>query len=305
MHPSHASRHTDPGIQLLAITDKPPHRSSYPCQRHASPLAMATTTTSARTHGHQHQQPPYVAALRYEPLRRMQGLDLKTALRASPRASTAATAALVVPLGGALMGASGLALAVTMTGLALAAPLLVLFSPVRGGCYGLGKEGMANEMATGATSGGASHSFPRGGGQGALVGRGQGFNPGFQLGFTPGYDGGRGRYRGRGHLQRGGYGRRGGRRGRGRGYNYGYDDFGYDYNGGVGYQELHGNGTRNSMVMAAASRPTTPVRATKAFTEGAMDFMVPTILLTMGVVLVRVSMEDVTSIMEGEVDTTK
>ncbi|CAN6221361.1 unnamed protein product [Urochloa humidicola] len=130
MHPSHASRHTDPGIQLLAITDKPPHRSSYPCQRHASPLAMATTTTSARTHGHQHQQPPYGAALRYEPLRRMQGLDLKTALRASPRASTAATAALVVPLGSALLGASGLALAVTMTGLALAAPLLVLFSPV-------------------------------------------------------------------------------------------------------------------------------------------------------------------------------
>ncbi|CAL5038497.1 unnamed protein product [Urochloa decumbens] len=85
-------------------------------------------TTFAQTHGQQHQQPPYGAgALRYDPLRRMQGLDLKAALRASPRASTAA---LVVPLGGALLGASGLALAATLTGLALAAPLLVLFSPV-------------------------------------------------------------------------------------------------------------------------------------------------------------------------------
>ncbi|CAN6207749.1 unnamed protein product [Urochloa humidicola] len=84
------------------------------------------TTTSARTHGQQHPPPPY-GALRYEPLRRMQGLDLRTLLRANPRASTAA---LVVPLGGALLGASGLALAATLTGLALAAPLLVLFSPM-------------------------------------------------------------------------------------------------------------------------------------------------------------------------------
>ncbi|OEL18802.1 hypothetical protein BAE44_0020179 [Dichanthelium oligosanthes] len=84
-------------------------------------------TTSPRTHG-RHQQPPY--GLRYEPLRRMQGLDLKAALRASPRASTVATAALLVPLGAALLGTSGLALAATLIGLALAGPLLVLFSPV-------------------------------------------------------------------------------------------------------------------------------------------------------------------------------
>lgn len=89
-------------------------------------------TTSARAHGGHHQQPPpHPHGLRYEPLRRMQGLDLKSALRASsPRASTLATAALLVPLGAALLGASGLALAATLAGLALAAPLLVLFSPV-------------------------------------------------------------------------------------------------------------------------------------------------------------------------------
>ncbi|KAJ1259746.1 hypothetical protein BS78_10G179800 [Paspalum vaginatum] len=84
-------------------------------------------TTSARTHGHQQ---PYAYGLQDEPLRRMQGLDAKSALRASPRASTVATAAVLVPLGAALLGASGLALAVTLAGLALAAPLLVLFSPV-------------------------------------------------------------------------------------------------------------------------------------------------------------------------------
>ncbi|KAG2611503.1 hypothetical protein PVAP13_4KG137700 [Panicum virgatum] len=91
-------------------------------------------TASARAHGgdgHQQQPPPQPHGLRYEPLRRMQGLDLKAALRASsPRAPTVATAALLVPLGGALLGASGLALAATLAGLALAAPLLVLFSPV-------------------------------------------------------------------------------------------------------------------------------------------------------------------------------
>lgn len=87
------------------------------------------TTTSAPTmHGHHEPQQPY--GLRYEPLRRMQGLDLKAALRGSPRASSVATATLVVPLGTALLGASGLALAATLTGFALAAPLLLLFSPV-------------------------------------------------------------------------------------------------------------------------------------------------------------------------------
>ncbi|KAF8779302.1 hypothetical protein HU200_002983 [Digitaria exilis] len=86
-------------------------------------------TTSAPTmHSHHRPQQPY--GLRYEPLRRMQGLDLKAALRASPRASTVATAAFIVPLGAALLGASGLALAATLTGLTLAAPLLVLSSPV-------------------------------------------------------------------------------------------------------------------------------------------------------------------------------
>ncbi|RLM54845.1 hypothetical protein C2845_PM10G12100 [Panicum miliaceum] len=88
-------------------------------------------TTSARAHGGHHQPPPQPHGLRYEPLRRMQGLDLKSALRgSSPRASTLARAALLVPLGAALLGASGLALAATLAGLALAAPLLVLFSPV-------------------------------------------------------------------------------------------------------------------------------------------------------------------------------
>ncbi|WVZ79539.1 hypothetical protein U9M48_027107 [Paspalum notatum var. saurae] len=78
-------------------------------------------TTSARAHA---------SGLQDEPLRRMRGLDAKAALRASPRVSTVATAAVLVPLGAALLGASGLALAVTLTGLALAAPLLMLFSPV-------------------------------------------------------------------------------------------------------------------------------------------------------------------------------
>lgn len=90
--------------------------------------ALAMATTSARSHGH-HQQ-PYSYGLRDDPLRRMRGLDAKSALRASPRASTVATAALLVPLGSALLGASGLALAATLIGLALAAPLLVIFSPV-------------------------------------------------------------------------------------------------------------------------------------------------------------------------------
>lgn len=70
------------------------------------------TATSSRT--------PY--GLRQNPLRRMRGLDAKSALRASPRTATVAAAALLVPLGAALLGASGLALAAT--------PLLVIFSPV-------------------------------------------------------------------------------------------------------------------------------------------------------------------------------
>ena len=77
-------------------------------------------TASARAHGgdgHQQQPPPQPHGLRYEPLRRMQGLDLKAALRASsPHASTVATAALLVPLGAALLGTSGLALVIWMPG---------------------------------------------------------------------------------------------------------------------------------------------------------------------------------------------
>ncbi|KAL6592728.1 hypothetical protein ACP70R_049403 [Stipagrostis hirtigluma subsp. patula] len=89
---------------------------------------MATASSaSARAPGHHHHQP---YGLRYEPLRRMRGLDVATALRASPRASAAAAAALLVPLGAALLGLSGLAMAATLAGAALAAPLLVLFSPV-------------------------------------------------------------------------------------------------------------------------------------------------------------------------------
>ncbi|EER88383.1 oleosin 14.9 kDa [Sorghum bicolor] len=82
-------------------------------------------TTSARTHGHQQQY-----GLRQDPLRRMRGLDAKSSLQASPRATTVATAALLVPLGAALLGASGLALAATVTGLAVVTPLLVILSPV-------------------------------------------------------------------------------------------------------------------------------------------------------------------------------
>lgn len=95
----------------------------------AAPTALAIATTSARRM-HGHQQQPYPYGLRQDPLRRMRGLDVKSALQASPRTSTVATAALVVPLGAALLCASGIALAATVTGLALATPPLVIFSPV-------------------------------------------------------------------------------------------------------------------------------------------------------------------------------
>ncbi|KAK3129174.1 hypothetical protein QOZ80_6BG0473060 [Eleusine coracana subsp. coracana] len=87
------------------------------------------TTSSARAHPH-HQHPPY--GLRYEPLRRMRGLDVTSALQstAGPRAPAAAVAALLGPLGASLLGLSALALAATLTGAALATPLLLLFSPV-------------------------------------------------------------------------------------------------------------------------------------------------------------------------------
>ncbi|KAL6909830.1 hypothetical protein ACP4OV_001489 [Aristida adscensionis] len=87
------------------------------------------TTPAPPAHGHHglHQQRHLP---RYDQLRRMRGLDIGTALRASPRVSAAAAAALLAPLGAALLGLSGLALAATLAGAALAAPLLVLFSPV-------------------------------------------------------------------------------------------------------------------------------------------------------------------------------
>nr|XP_034569817.1 dormancy-associated protein 2-like [Setaria viridis] len=103
---------------------------------------------------------------------------------------------------------------------------------------------MAKETApAGAARGGPSQSFPRGGGQGQLVGRGLRY-------------GGRDDYGGRGHLHNGGRGRRGGRRGRGYGgYNYDYNGQNYNYegyrNGGAGYQGFHGNGDGSSKVPTA------------------------------------------------------
>ena len=66
----------------------------------------------------------------YQPLRHMEGLTLRSALRSNPRASALAAAALLVPLGGSLLGLSGLVLLTTLAGVALAVPLVVLFSPV-------------------------------------------------------------------------------------------------------------------------------------------------------------------------------
>ncbi|CAM0912156.1 unnamed protein product [Alopecurus aequalis] len=78
---------------------------------------MATTASPG---GHQ----------KYQPLRHMEGLTLRSALRSNPRAAALAAAALLVPLGGSLLGLSGLVLLATLAGVALAVPLVVLFSPV-------------------------------------------------------------------------------------------------------------------------------------------------------------------------------
>uniref|UniRef100_A0ACD5VBZ6 Uncharacterized protein n=1 Tax=Avena sativa TaxID=4498 RepID=A0ACD5VBZ6_AVESA len=73
---------------------------------------------------------PPRAQKQYQPLRHMEGLTLRSALRSNPRASALALAALLVPLGGSLLGLSGLVLLTTLGGVALAVPLVVLFSPV-------------------------------------------------------------------------------------------------------------------------------------------------------------------------------
>uniref|UniRef100_A0ACD5ZML5 Uncharacterized protein n=1 Tax=Avena sativa TaxID=4498 RepID=A0ACD5ZML5_AVESA len=73
---------------------------------------------------------PPRAPKQYQPLRHMEGLTLRSALRTNPRASALALAALLVPLGGSLLGLSALVLLFTLGGVALAVPLAVLFSPV-------------------------------------------------------------------------------------------------------------------------------------------------------------------------------
>jgi hypothetical protein len=83
-------------------------------------MAMHTPTPTASPGKHQ----------QYQPLRHMEGLTLRSALRSNPQASALALAALLVPLGGSLLGLSGLLLLATLAGLALAVPLVVLFSPV-------------------------------------------------------------------------------------------------------------------------------------------------------------------------------
>ncbi|KAF7100893.1 hypothetical protein CFC21_102336 [Triticum aestivum] len=83
------------------------------------------TTASARAHqqhGGKQQQ--------YQPLRRIEGLSLRSALRSDPRVPALAAAALLVPLGAALLALSGLFLLATLAGVALSAPLILLFSPV-------------------------------------------------------------------------------------------------------------------------------------------------------------------------------
>ncbi|KAE8780164.1 oleosin 14.9 kDa-like [Hordeum vulgare] len=86
---------------------------------------MATTAVVRAQHqqnGGQGQQ--------YQPLRRMEGLSLRSALRSDPRVPALAAAALLVPLAAALLGLAGLFLLVTLAGVALAAPFVLLFSPV-------------------------------------------------------------------------------------------------------------------------------------------------------------------------------
>ncbi|XP_051199472.1 oleosin H2-like [Lolium perenne] len=81
---------------------------------------MYTATASPRAHRQQ----------QYQPLRHIEGLTLRSALRSNPQASALAVAALLVPLGGALLGLSGLVLLGTLAGVSLAVPLVVIFSPV-------------------------------------------------------------------------------------------------------------------------------------------------------------------------------
>ncbi|XP_040381087.1 oleosin L-like [Oryza brachyantha] len=88
-------------------------------------MAPMVAPPPARAHLHHHGQHQ-----RHQPLRRMEGVGVGSALRGSPRASSLAVAALLVPVGAALLAGAGAVLLATLVGLALAAPPLVLFSPV-------------------------------------------------------------------------------------------------------------------------------------------------------------------------------
>ncbi|XP_048528230.1 oleosin Zm-II-like [Triticum urartu] len=85
---------------------------------------MATTALARahQQHGRKQQQ--------YQLLRRMEGLSLGSALRSDPHAPALAAAALLIPLGTVLLRLSGLFLLATLAGIALAAPLVLPFSPV-------------------------------------------------------------------------------------------------------------------------------------------------------------------------------
>ncbi|XBH70986.1 hypothetical protein VPH35_098530 [Triticum aestivum] len=85
---------------------------------------MATTASARahRQHGGKQQQ--------YQLLRRLEGLSLGSALHSDPHAPALTAAALLIPLGAVLLGLSGLFLLATLAGVALAAPLVLLFGPV-------------------------------------------------------------------------------------------------------------------------------------------------------------------------------
>ncbi|BAF19543.1 oleosin H2 [Oryza sativa Japonica Group] len=117
----------------------------------------------------------------HNPLRRMEGVGFKSALRASPRASALAAAALLVPLGAALLVSAGAVLLATLAGLALAAPPLVLFSPVlapaaaaavmaAAGLLAAGALGVAGVSALAWTVGYIRRGGARGSGGGGVAG---------------------------------------------------------------------------------------------------------------------------------------
>uniref|UniRef100_A0A0E0LBK1 Oleosin n=1 Tax=Oryza punctata TaxID=4537 RepID=A0A0E0LBK1_ORYPU len=122
------------------------------------------------------------AARAHRPLRRMEGVGFKSALRAaSPRAPALAAAALLVPLGAALLVSAGAVLLATLAGLALAAPPLVIFSPVLApaaaaavmavaGLLAAGALGVAGVSALAWTVGYIRRGGARGGGGGGVAG---------------------------------------------------------------------------------------------------------------------------------------